>query len=89
MTLHDAWIAKKAHILSFQRVWRWPQKKRVFTYENDARVEAKIEPLPSGSRTPELLATQYKLHNLVFGLKSRSVRPSKCLPSWPGISVVE
>jgi hypothetical protein len=30
--------------------------------------------------TPELLATQYKLHNLVLGLKSRSLRPSKRLP---------
>src|ERR1700757_2372793 len=47
------------------------------------------EPSTGGSITPELLATQYKLHNLVFGLNSRSVRPSKCLPSWPGISVVE
>src|SRR5882672_10851664 len=31
------------------------------------------EPTTGGSRTPVLLATQYKLHNLVFGLKSRSV----------------
>lgn len=38
------------------------------------------EPTTGGSMTPELLATQYKLHNLVLGLKSRSVRPSKRLP---------
>ena len=47
------------------------------------------EPTTGGSMTPELLATQYKLHNLVFGLKSRRVSPSKCLLSWLGISVVE
>src|SRR5207247_5342328 len=47
------------------------------------------EPTTGGSRTPVLLATQYKLHNRVFGLKRRSVSPSKRLPSWPGISVVE
>src|SRR5581483_2863256 len=47
------------------------------------------EPTTGGSITPLLLATQYKLHNLVFGLNSRSVRPSKRLPCWPGNSVVE
>ena len=38
------------------------------------------EPTTGGSKTPTLLATQYKLHNLVFGLKSRKVRPSKRFP---------
>src|ERR1700737_1838093 len=47
------------------------------------------EPTTGGSRTPTLLATQYKLHNLVFGLKSLRVRPSKGFPCCPGISVVE
>src|SRR6266496_1473868 len=47
------------------------------------------EPTTGASKTPTLLATQYRLHNLVFGLKSLSVRPSKSFPSWPGISVVE
>src|SRR6266480_5463931 len=31
------------------------------------------EPTTGGSSTPTLLATQYRLQNLVFGLKSRSV----------------
>src|SRR5207248_6907169 len=47
------------------------------------------EPTTGGSKTPTVLATQYKLHNLVFGLKSRKVRPSKRFPSRLGISVVE
>src|SRR5207249_9256100 len=34
------------------------------------------EPTTGVSRTPTLLATQYKLHNLVFGLNRRRVRPS-------------
>src|SRR5437763_15009930 len=46
------------------------------------------EPTTGGSRTPVLLATQYKLHRRVLGLKSRKVRPLKGLPSWPGNSVV-
>src|SRR5260370_3622018 len=47
------------------------------------------EPTTGGSRTPTLLATQYKLHNLVFGLNRRTVRPSNRFPSWPRISCVE
>src|SRR5438445_13204130 len=47
------------------------------------------EPTTGGSRTPVLLATQYKLHSRVLGLKSRKVRPCKSLPSWPENSVVE
>src|ERR1700730_6714590 len=47
------------------------------------------EPTTGGSSTPTLLATQYKLQHLVFGLQSRRVTPSNFFPSCPGISVVE
>src|SRR5689334_14893171 len=42
------------------------------------------DPTTGGSIVPVLLAIQYRLHNFVFGLKSRTVRPSNSLPSCPG-----